>query len=81
MVYREKLAEVVLLHVYAFMWAEYKDDRAIHSFLNNSIKPTCRNTMKAECLKLHKKYMERSIFELIPGRVYLTTDLWTSWNT
>jgi Domain of unknown function (DUF4413) len=82
-VYKEKLAEAVLLHGYAFMWAEHKGDRAIHSFLNNSIKPICRNTMKAECLKLHKKHMERvkSIFESIPGRVCLTTDLWTSWNT
>jgi BED zinc finger len=82
-VYKEKLAEAVLLHGYAFMWAEHKGDRAIHSFLNNSIKPICRNTMKAECLKLHKKHMERvkSIFKSIPGRVCLTTDLWTSWNT
>jgi BED zinc finger len=74
--YHEKLAEVVLLHGYAFMWANHKD-------VNNDARFICRNTMKFECLKLYKKHkgIVKGFLESLPGRDCLTTDLWTVWNT
>jgi hypothetical protein len=33
--YHQKLAEVVLIHSYAFMWAEHKGDHNVHSYLND----------------------------------------------
>jgi Domain of unknown function (DUF4413)/BED zinc finger len=82
-VYREKLARAVLLHGYAFLWAEHEGDRDIHLYLNENVRVISRNTLKSECLKLYHTNMERVKFflESIPGRVCLTTDLWTSCNT
>jgi Domain of unknown function (DUF4413)/BED zinc finger len=82
-VYREKLARAVLLHGYAFLWAEHEGDRDIHLYLNENVRVISRNTMKSECLKLYHNNMERvkSFLESIPGRICLTTDLWTSCNT
>jgi hypothetical protein len=81
--YHEKLAEAVLLHGYAFMWAEHKGNRNVHSYLNNDARFICRNTIKSECLKLYKKHKRivKGFLELLPGWVCLTTDLWTAWNT
>lgn len=82
-VYREKLARAVLLHGYAFLWAEHEGDRDVHLYLNGNVQFISRNTMKAECLKLYHKNMGnvKGFFESVPGRICLTTDLWTSCNS
>jgi hypothetical protein len=82
-VYCEKLTRVVLLHGFAFLWAEHEGDRDIHLYLNENVRVISRSIMKSECLKLYHNNMERlkKNLDSIPSRVYLTTDLWTSCNT
>jgi BED zinc finger len=79
-VYHEKMAKCVLRHGRPFSWAEAEGDREVHSYLNEGARFICRNTMKSKCLILHEKHLRllKSYLQSLPGKVCLTTDLWTS---
>ncbi|XVF28924.1 hypothetical protein REPUB_Repub15cG0074700 [Reevesia pubescens] len=83
LVLREMLAESVITHGYPFKIVEDAKLRAFHSYLNSNFKLTCRNTCKADCLKVQKKMKEKVKFglEKISSRISLTANLWTSCTT
>ncbi|XVF04249.1 hypothetical protein REPUB_Repub05bG0066300 [Reevesia pubescens] len=79
----EMLAESVIAHGYLFKIVKDAKLKAFNSYLNSNFKPTCRNTCKADCLKLQKKMREKVKFglEKVSSRISLTSDLWTSCTT
>ncbi|KAK2970545.1 hypothetical protein RJ640_010064 [Escallonia rubra] len=81
--YREKLSISIVKHNYPFSYVEHEGTRELHSFLNPEVKPLTRNTAKADVLKIYEKEKDflRSELASIPGRVCLSTDLWTSITT
>ncbi|KAL6509187.1 hypothetical protein OROGR_022497 [Orobanche gracilis] len=83
MVYRDLVARAIVRHGYAFSWVEHEDNRDIHAYLNNQVRTICRNTTKCDILKLHKKlkFELKEVLRNVPGRICLTTDMWTSIQT
>ncbi|CAN0838658.1 Putative AC transposase [Linum grandiflorum] len=81
--YREKLAIAVIKHAYSFSWVEHKANRDIHRYLNSSVNPISRNTVKADILKIHARMKDelKLTLQKIPGRICLTSDMWTSLTT
>ncbi|KAL6553636.1 hypothetical protein OROGR_007478 [Orobanche gracilis] len=55
----------------------------IHGYLNNQVRTICRNTAKADCLKLHEilRGQLKEILRSVPGRIFLTSYMWTSCQT
>ncbi|XP_020250890.1 zinc finger BED domain-containing protein RICESLEEPER 2-like [Asparagus officinalis] len=78
--YREMLARVIALHGYPFTFVEHRGNRELHSFLNSEVKHISRNTAKTDLIKLYKKEKGnlKQALKLVPSRICLTTDLWTS---
>ncbi|KAK9713847.1 hypothetical protein RND81_06G054700 [Saponaria officinalis] len=83
MFYRELVARAIIKHGYAFSWVEHSANMLIHTYLNNQVKTITRNTAKADCLKLHKSLKADlvNILKHVPGRIFLTADMWTSCTT
>ncbi|CAN0843769.1 Zinc finger BED domain-containing protein DAYSLEEPER [Linum grandiflorum] len=81
--YREKLAIAVIKHAYSFSWVEHEANRDIHRYLNSSVNPISRNTVKSDILKIHARMKEelKITLQKIPGRICLTSDMWTSLTT
>ncbi|XP_057975215.1 zinc finger BED domain-containing protein RICESLEEPER 2-like [Malania oleifera] len=82
-VYREKMAIAVIKHCYPFSWVEHEGNRDVHKYLNPDVKPISRNTVKVDVLKIHKREKEKLKLTLQSafGRVYLTSDCWSSPTT
>ncbi|XP_020269358.1 zinc finger BED domain-containing protein RICESLEEPER 3-like [Asparagus officinalis] len=78
--FREILVSAIIMHDLPFQFVEYEGIRAIFSFLCEDIKHISRNTVKADVLKIYGREKNRlkEAFESIPGRINLTSDLWTS---
>ncbi|XP_020267641.1 zinc finger BED domain-containing protein RICESLEEPER 2-like [Asparagus officinalis] len=78
--YREMLARVIALHGYSFCFVEHRGIHKLHTFLNPEVKHISRNTTKADLLKLYQKEKRilKQTLKLVPSRISLTTDLWTS---
>ncbi|XP_026384897.1 zinc finger BED domain-containing protein RICESLEEPER 4-like [Papaver somniferum] len=57
--------------------------RDICAYLNDDFKPISRNTGKADVVNKHKAQKEviRNRLKLAPGRICLTSDMWTSLTT
>uniref|UniRef100_A0A2N9GBF8 HAT C-terminal dimerisation domain-containing protein n=1 Tax=Fagus sylvatica TaxID=28930 RepID=A0A2N9GBF8_FAGSY len=81
--YREKVAKAIIKHNYSFIFVEHEGNRDVHSYLNPDVKHISRNTAKADVLKVHRKEKDniRNMLKSIPGRICLTSDLWTSITT
>uniref|UniRef100_A0A2N9FMH9 HAT C-terminal dimerisation domain-containing protein n=1 Tax=Fagus sylvatica TaxID=28930 RepID=A0A2N9FMH9_FAGSY len=81
--YREKVAKAIIKHNYSFISVEHEGNRDVHSYLNPDVKHISRNTAKADVLKVHRKEKDniRNMLKSIPGRICLTSDLWTSITT
>ena len=62
---------------------EHEGNRDVHSYLNPDVKHISRNTAKADVLKVHREEKDniRNMLKSIPGRICLTSDLWTSITT
>ncbi|XP_026428804.1 zinc finger BED domain-containing protein RICESLEEPER 2-like [Papaver somniferum] len=60
-----------------------KEFRDLCAYLNEDAKPISRNTGKADVVKKHKTRKEgiRNILKPAPGRMCLTSDMWTSVTT
>ncbi|KAH9712218.1 BED-type domain-containing protein [Citrus sinensis] len=82
-VFRELLSCAIIMHDLPFQFVEYEGIRRIWNYLCDEVPNTCRNTAKADVLKMHnrKKIKIRSMLEEAPSRICLTTDLWTSITT
>ena len=82
-VFREKIAIAIIRHDYPFNLVEHEGFRDLCNYLNPDAKPISRNTAKADVLKLYKKHKENLRHKLLlsPGRICLTSDLWTSITT
>ncbi|KAK1393979.1 hypothetical protein POM88_013035 [Heracleum sosnowskyi] len=81
--YIELVSKAIVRHRYAFSWVEHEGNREIHAYLNHEVQSITRNTVKADCLKLHKtlKAQLLKILQTVPGRICLTSDMWTSCQT
>ncbi|KAL5728393.1 hypothetical protein ACHQM5_001485 [Ranunculus cassubicifolius] len=78
---RKDLASAIVMHEYPLSIVEHVGFRKLINGLQPLFKmPSSRNTIKSDILKLYgvektKTYM---MFEALPSRVAITTDLWTS---
>ncbi|KAL4563192.1 hypothetical protein LXL04_027228 [Taraxacum kok-saghyz] len=81
--FRELISEAIVKHDLPFKFVEYEGIRAIFRYLNEKVITICRNTAKEDVLKLYKREKEKlhKLFEILPGRISLTADLWSSINT
>lgn len=79
-IYRQLLAEAIMRHGYSFSWVEHDANRKIHKYLNEDVGFISRNTAKKVCLQLHTDLKEKikSVLLGIPGKICLTSDIWTA---
>ena len=70
----------IILHDLPFQFVEYDGIRTLLKYLCPIVHVPTRNTVKARVLKLYKdnKLRLKSMLEHCPGRISLTSDLWTS---
>jgi len=78
--FRELITTAIILHDLPFSFVEYESIRATYQYLHPEIALVTRNTLKADVQKMYsrEKARIRSMLELSPGRICLTSDLWTS---
>ncbi|KAL7585178.1 zinc finger BED domain-containing protein RICESLEEPER 2-like [Lactuca sativa] len=81
--FRELISEAIVKHDLPFKFVEYTGIREIFSYLNEKVTRITRNTAKEDVLNLFKreKGKFKKLFELLPRRISLTVDLWSSINT
>ncbi|KAK9101816.1 hypothetical protein Sjap_019070 [Stephania japonica] len=71
---------IVIMHELPFTFVDYEYVKYSYTSLVLEIKCVSRNTVKADILKIYKRE-KRKLFNLLqslPGRVCLTSDMWTS---
>ena len=70
----------IIKHDLPFQFVEYEGIRSLFAYVCEDVKLASRNTIKADMLKLYKKEKEKLLLwlYLIPTRISLTSDLWTS---
>ncbi|KAL5564800.1 hypothetical protein UlMin_027964 [Ulmus minor] len=78
--FRELLTGAIVMHDLPFQFVEYTGIRALFKNLNPEVDTVSRNTAKADVLKLYQREMTRikAMLEVVPGRISLTSDLWSS---
>ena len=78
--FRELLCAAITMHKLPFRFVEYVGIWAIFSYLCVDVPNTSRHTTKNDMVKMYKREKERmkSVLTSVPGRVCLTSDLWTS---
>ncbi|XP_026412885.1 zinc finger BED domain-containing protein RICESLEEPER 2-like [Papaver somniferum] len=83
MKFRDLISELLIARNVPLTLVEWKEFRDICSYLNEDAKPISRNTGKADIVKKHNAQKEviRNILKLAPGRMCLTSDMWTSVTT
>jgi len=81
--YRELLVGMIIKHDLPFSNVEYDGVREIHRYLCSDVPLISRNTAKADLIKMHmlEKQKVKSLLNVCPGRISLTSDLWTSLTT
>ncbi|XP_026396779.1 zinc finger BED domain-containing protein RICESLEEPER 2-like [Papaver somniferum] len=64
----------------ATQWTEFRE---LCSYLNVDVETISRNTTRSDILKMHKfqKEVIRKKLQCAPGKICLTSDMWTSVNT
>ncbi len=79
-VFRQLVAEAVIRHGYSFCWVEHEATRKLFKYLNDRVEPISRNTVKKDCLEVHLAVKGKIMHVLkeIPGRICLTSDMWTA---
>lgn len=83
MKFRELLVMAIIMHDLPFQFVEYAGIRQLFNYVCVDIKLVSRNTAKADVLSLYnrEKAKLKEILGSVPGRVCLTSDLWTSITT
>ncbi|KAF7144001.1 hypothetical protein RHSIM_Rhsim05G0096800 [Rhododendron simsii] len=78
--FRELLVHVVIRHDLPLSFVEYDGVRNIFTYLNPEAHSISRRTIRTAILSLHEKEYQTLGRNLrtLPGRVCLTSDLWTS---
>ncbi|KAK9166202.1 hypothetical protein Scep_001393 [Stephania cephalantha] len=79
-VHRKNMAMIVIMHELPFTFVDYEYVKYSYTSLVPEIKCVSRNTSQADILKIYKRE-KRKLFNLLqslPGRVCLTSDMWTS---
>ena len=71
------------MHDFPFQFVEYAGIRSIFEYLHPNIKLVSRNTVKSDIIKMHvrEKARLKLSLETTPGKICLTSDLWTSATT
>ncbi|RZC51415.1 hypothetical protein C5167_019838 [Papaver somniferum] len=80
---RDLFSALLIARNVPFSLVEWKEFRDICAYLNDDFKPISRNTGKADVVKKHKAQKEVILnrLKLSPGRICLTSDMWTSVTT
>ena len=78
--FRELITTAIILHDLPFSFVEYEGIRATYQYLQPDINLVSRNTIKADVFKMFSRERIRikSMLDATPGRICLTSDLWTS---
>lgn len=78
--FRELLNNAIIKHDLPFSFVDYEGIRDIFNYLNPEVKNISRNTAKVDVLRMHSIEAKRLSVMLAdcPGRICLTSDLWTS---
>jgi hypothetical protein len=81
--FRELLVASVIKHELPFRFVKYDGIREMIKYLRSDAPLISRNTLKADLRNLHlrEKQKVKYILNVCPGRIYLTSDLWTSLTT
>ncbi|XP_060675775.1 zinc finger BED domain-containing protein RICESLEEPER 2-like [Ziziphus jujuba] len=71
------------MHDLPFQFVKYEGIRTIFQYLHPDIQLVYRNTAKSDVLKMHlkEKCRIKCMLDATPGRICLTSDLWTSATT
>jgi hypothetical protein len=70
----------IIKHDLPFSYIEYEGVRDTHQYLRGDVSFIYRNTVKADLVKMYLREKESIKFMLsvCPGRICLTSNLWTS---
>jgi len=81
--FRELLVALVIKHDLPFRFVEYEGMREMIKYLHHDAPLISRNTLKTDLKNLHIREKQKVKFMLngCPGRICLTSDLWTFLNT
>ncbi|KAG7603975.1 Zinc finger C2H2 superfamily [Arabidopsis thaliana x Arabidopsis arenosa] len=79
-VFRELVAKTIIQHDLPFSYVEYERVRETWKYLNADVKFFSRNTAAADVYKFYEIETDKLKRELaqLPGRISLTTDLWSA---
>ena len=77
------MAACIVKHDLPLQFCEYEGVKDLFSYLNPDVKVLTRRTNKSDVLKLFSNERERlkQYFHSFSGRVFFTSDCWTSINT
>ncbi|KAI3833382.1 hypothetical protein MKW92_051298 [Papaver armeniacum] len=83
MKFRELVSKMIIKRNLPLSLVEWEEFREICTYLNDDVKSFSRNTEKADILKAHatRKEAIRKRLKCLPGRISLTSDMWTSVTT
>ena len=79
-VFRQMVAKTIVQHDLSYSYGEYERVRDTWKYLNDDVQTICRNTSRADVYRLYESErdtLKRKLASL-PGRVFFTSDLWTS---
>ncbi|KAG2680595.1 hypothetical protein I3760_11G105700 [Carya illinoinensis] len=81
--YRQLLIAAIVKHELPFRFVEYSGVRSLLQYLRPDVPIISRNTAKADLVKMYhrEKKRIRCFLNDSPGRISLTSDLWTSITT
>jgi hypothetical protein len=77
------LVGTIIKHDLLFSYVEYDGVREMHRYLRSDVPLISRNTAKANLIKMYmlEKQNVKSLLNVCPGRISLTSDFWTSLTT
>ncbi|XP_056862075.1 zinc finger BED domain-containing protein RICESLEEPER 2-like [Raphanus sativus] len=80
LVFRQLVAKTIVQHDLPYSYVEYEKVRDTWRYLNADVKTISRNTAKKDVFRLYESERDTLKRELagLPGRVSLTSDLWTA---
>ena len=79
---RSELARMIVMHDYPFSMVEHEGFRDFCLSLHSLFKHVCRKTIRGDILRMYKEKKAKVMRLLtnIPGRVAITSDMWTATN-
>ncbi|XP_056860086.1 zinc finger BED domain-containing protein RICESLEEPER 2-like [Raphanus sativus] len=79
-VFRQMVAKTIAQHDLPYSYVEYEKVQETWTYLNPDVQTICRNTARSDVYRLYESERDalRRDLATLPGRVSLTSDLWTS---